>query len=156
MGMHNILYMMRRGELPAAERNEALATYFAGIFRAVRFGIDEAHGRGAAVQYSYLKEKGYLILEENWRFRQTEIDLIAFRKGVMIFVEVKTRFGELYGQPEDSVNWQKQKFLQRASAAYINLHNFEDELRFDIISITFRSNGSYELYHIEDAFFPGL
>ena len=58
MGMHNILYMMRRGELPAAEREEALATYFAGIFRAVRFGIDEAHGRGAALQYSYLKEKG--------------------------------------------------------------------------------------------------
>lgn len=57
MGMHNILYMMRRGELPAAEREQALATYFAGIFRAVRFGIDEAHGRGAALQYSYLKEK---------------------------------------------------------------------------------------------------
>ena len=58
MGMHNILYMMSRGELPAAEREQALATYFAGIFRAVRFGIDEAHGRGAALQYSYLKEKG--------------------------------------------------------------------------------------------------
>ncbi|HEY0447453.1 MAG TPA: hypothetical protein VGD19_13475 [Allosphingosinicella sp.] len=58
MGMHNILYMMRRGELPAAEREQALATYLAGIFRAVRFGIDEAHGRGAALQYSYLREKG--------------------------------------------------------------------------------------------------
>jgi hypothetical protein len=58
MGMHNILYMMRRGELPAAEREQALATYFAGIFRAVRFGIDEAHGRGAAMQYAYLKDKG--------------------------------------------------------------------------------------------------
>ncbi|MBA3677902.1 MAG: hypothetical protein H0W74_10955 [Sphingosinicella sp.] len=60
MGMHNILYMMDRGELPAAEREQALATYVAGIFRAVRFGIDEAHGRGAALQYSYLKEKGAL------------------------------------------------------------------------------------------------
>ncbi len=58
MGMWNILYMMKRGELPVAEREQALATYFAGIFRAVRFGIDEAHGRGAAMQYSYLKEKG--------------------------------------------------------------------------------------------------
>ena len=58
MGMYNILYMMQRGELPAAEREQALATYLAGIFRAVRFGIEEAHGRGAAVQYSYLKEKG--------------------------------------------------------------------------------------------------
>ena len=58
MGAWNILYLMRRGELPIAEREELLATYFAGIFRAVRFGIDEAHGRGAAMQYSYLKEKG--------------------------------------------------------------------------------------------------
>ena len=58
MGLHNILYMMKRGELPAAEREQALATYFVGIFRAVRFGIDEAHGRGAAMQYSYLRDKG--------------------------------------------------------------------------------------------------
>jgi hypothetical protein len=58
MGVYNILYMMDRGELPAAEREQALATYFAGIFRAVRFGTDEAHGRGAAMQYSYLQEKG--------------------------------------------------------------------------------------------------
>jgi hypothetical protein len=64
MGVYNILYMMDRGELPAAEREQALATYFAGIFRAVRFGTDEAHGRGAAMQYSYLKEKGAFAFDE--------------------------------------------------------------------------------------------
>jgi len=64
MGLHNILFMMKRGELPAAEREQALATYFVGIFRAVRFGIDEAHGRGAAMQYSYLKEKGAFRWDE--------------------------------------------------------------------------------------------
>jgi Peptidase family M49 len=64
MGLHNILYMMKRGELPAAEREQALATYFVGIFRAVRFGIDEAHGRGAAAQYSYLKDKGAFRWDE--------------------------------------------------------------------------------------------
>jgi hypothetical protein len=70
MGMYNILYMMDRGELPAAERQQALATYFAGIFRAVRFGTDEAHGRGAALQYSYLKEKGaFEWMPEQQRFR---------------------------------------------------------------------------------------
>jgi hypothetical protein len=58
MGIWNILYLMRRGELPLAEREQLLATYFVGIFRGVRFGIDEAHGRGAAVQYAYLREKG--------------------------------------------------------------------------------------------------
>ncbi|HEX8623875.1 MAG TPA: hypothetical protein VF782_02225 [Allosphingosinicella sp.] len=70
MGLHNILYMMKRGELPAAEREQALATYFVGIFRAVRFGTDEAHGRGAALQYSYLKEKGAFSWDEGaGRFR---------------------------------------------------------------------------------------
>jgi uncharacterized protein (UPF0335 family) len=70
MGIWNILYMMQRGELPAAERDAMLATYFAGIFRAVRFGIDEAHGRGAAVQYSYLKEKGAFAWDSSQsRFR---------------------------------------------------------------------------------------
>ncbi|HEV2080682.1 MAG TPA: hypothetical protein VGR19_12430, partial [Allosphingosinicella sp.] len=70
MGLYNILYMMERGELPAAERDQALATYFAGLFRAVRFGIDEAHGRGAALQLSYLKEKGaYEWVPSQQRFR---------------------------------------------------------------------------------------
>jgi hypothetical protein len=58
MGVFDILYLMGRGELPKAEREQLLATYFAGIFRAVRFGTGEAHGRGAAMQYGYLKEKG--------------------------------------------------------------------------------------------------
>ncbi|MCW3837194.1 hypothetical protein ACFQ1E_14560 [Sphingomonas canadensis] len=58
MGAWNILFMMQKGELPAAEKDQLLATYLAGTFRAMRFGIEEAHGRGAAMQYSYLKDKG--------------------------------------------------------------------------------------------------
>lgn len=70
MGVWNILYLMRRGDMPAAEREEMFATYFAGIFRAVRFGIDEAHGRGAAMQYGYLKEKGAFAWDRSaGRFR---------------------------------------------------------------------------------------
>ncbi|SMF69327.1 dipeptidyl-peptidase 3 family protein [Allosphingosinicella indica] len=70
MGVYNILFMMRQGQLPAAEREAALATYFAGIFRAVRFGIDEAHGRGAAMQYEYLRGKGaFEWVPEDERFR---------------------------------------------------------------------------------------
>jgi hypothetical protein len=68
MGVYNILYLMRRGELPIAEREQLLATYFVGIFRAVRFGTDEAHGRGAAMQYSYLSDKGGFRWDQG-RFR---------------------------------------------------------------------------------------
>ena len=80
MGMHNILYMMKRGELPAAEREEALATYLAGIFRAVRFGIDEAHGRGAALQYSYLKERGAFAWDASQR--RFRIDYAKLERGI--------------------------------------------------------------------------
>ena len=58
MGVWNILFMMEKGEIPAAEKQQLYASYFAGIFRAMRFGIDEAHGKGAALQYGYLKQKG--------------------------------------------------------------------------------------------------
>lgn len=64
MGAYNILFMMEKGELPAAEKNNFLATYFVGLFRAVRFGTNEAHGRGAAFQYSYFKEQGAFSIDE--------------------------------------------------------------------------------------------
>lgn len=58
MGVWNILFMMKKNELPAAERPQLFATYLAGLFRAMRFGIGEAHGKGAAAQYRFLREHG--------------------------------------------------------------------------------------------------
>ncbi|HFB55333.1 MAG TPA: hypothetical protein ENJ46_05360, partial [Hellea balneolensis] len=58
MGAYNILFMMEKGELPASEKQAFLATYFTGLFRAMRWGTDEAHGGGSAYQYSYYKEVG--------------------------------------------------------------------------------------------------
>jgi len=72
MGVWNLIYMMRRGEFPQSEKPELFATYLAGLFRAVRFGIDEAHGRGAAAQYSYLKQKGAFAWDN--RARRFRID----------------------------------------------------------------------------------
>jgi len=63
MGAYNVLFMMQKGELPAAEKENFLATYFAGLFRAMRFGIGEAHGRGAAFQYGYFKEQGAFTVD---------------------------------------------------------------------------------------------
>lgn len=61
MGAWNILFMMQKGELPAAEKSQLFATYLTGTFRAMRFGIEEAHGQGAAMQYGYLKSKGAFV-----------------------------------------------------------------------------------------------
>ena len=58
MGAWNVLYMMDQGVLPAAEKDQIRASYVAGLFRSMRFGAHEAHGKGAAMQYSYLRAKG--------------------------------------------------------------------------------------------------
>ena len=57
-GVWNILFMMDKGELPAAEKPQLFASYLTGIFRSMRFGTQEAHGKGAALQYGYLLNKG--------------------------------------------------------------------------------------------------
>jgi hypothetical protein len=64
MGAYNVLFMMQKGELPVAEKENFLATYFAGLFRSMRFGIGEAHGRGAAFQYGFFKEQGAFAIDE--------------------------------------------------------------------------------------------
>ena len=78
MGAYNILHMMDQGVIPNAERNQIRATYVAGLFRAMRFGIGEAHGRGAAMQYRYLRQKGVLVWDrqaKRFRIDQNRIDL---------------------------------------------------------------------------------
>ena len=58
MGAYQAMYMMDKGILPKADKPRMRATYIAGLFRAMRFGDTEAHGRGAAMQYRYLRAKG--------------------------------------------------------------------------------------------------
>lgn len=83
MGAYNILYMMEKGELPAAEKQQFLATYFAGLFRAMRFGVNEAHGRGAAFQYSYFRDAGAVSVDE------------ASGKFRLDFAKLETAIGDL-------------------------------------------------------------
>jgi hypothetical protein len=70
MGAYNVLFMMDKGVLPAAEKPQIRAAYVAGLFRAMRFGDTDAHGRGAAMQYRYLRDKGGFVWDANAkRFR---------------------------------------------------------------------------------------
>jgi hypothetical protein len=58
MGAHNVLFMIKQKEFPASFRPDILTTYFAGLFRSVRFGVAEAHGKGAALQINYHLKSG--------------------------------------------------------------------------------------------------
>jgi hypothetical protein len=77
MGAYNILFMMDKGVVPVNEREQIRATYVAGLFRAMRFGIGEAHGKGAAMQYRYLRDKGALVWDpatRRFRLDKAKID----------------------------------------------------------------------------------
>lgn len=101
----------------------------------------------------YLIEKGYEILEKNWRFQQAEIDTIAKKEDMLVIVEVKTRKSNYFGEPEEFVNKQKQKLLIKAANAYIEKNNLDLEVRFDIVSVLVTGN-NHRIHHIEDAFHP--
>lgn len=104
----------------------------------------------------YLLDKGYEILERNWRSGKAEIDIIARQNDVLIFIEVKTRTNTSFGQPEDFVDSKKVKFLTSAAGDYMREINYDWEVRFDIISIVIKSRKTTIIRHIEDAFFIGL
>jgi len=70
MGAYNVLFMMDKAVLPAAEKPQIRAAYVAGLFRAMRFGDTDAHGKGAAMQYRYLRDKGGIVWNaDTKRFR---------------------------------------------------------------------------------------
>ena len=109
---------------------------------------------GELLAKNFLESAGYEILDENWTFGKTEIDLIAYRDKTIIFVEVKTRSYNTFGEPEEFVGIEKERQMDIAAEEYINMTDFEGEIRFDIISILFDRTGQYSLRHIEDAFWP--
>jgi hypothetical protein len=63
MGIYNVLYLMDRGILPADGKASLLSTFLAGMFRATRFGVEEAHGCGTALQFHWLLERGVIRLD---------------------------------------------------------------------------------------------
>lgn len=109
---------------------------------------------GEQIARAHLEENGYRILEVNWRYGRAEIDIIAKLNGVLVFVEVKTRRSADHGEPEDFVDYKKEKQLEFASLAYIERKDHEGEIRFDIIAIIFENRELYKINHIEDAFWP--
>jgi putative endonuclease len=109
--------------------------------------------KGEEIALKHLLEKGYKILEKNWRFRHKEVDIIATDSTNLVIVEVKTRTNDIYGDPEQSVTFQKQDYLIAAAEQYLNIKDLTTPVRFDIITIVLEQ-GKFILNHIEDAFYP--
>ncbi|TDG94924.1 YraN family protein [Cardinium endosymbiont of Culicoides punctatus] len=102
---------------------------------------------------NYLEKKGFEILVQNFRYKRFEIDLIARHKNITVFVEVKARKNNLFGNPEDFVNKKKIRRLRIAAEYYLYTHDCSQLIRFDIISILKNKENEFEIIHLEDGFY---
>lgn len=106
---------------------------------------------GEDLAADYLIRKGYTILDRNWRFQKSEIDIIAQKSEIIASIEVKTRSTNEFGNPQDFVNHKKIKLLVMAMNEYIILNEIDAEVRFDIIAIT-KKKTDFNVLHLENAF----
>lgn len=135
-------------------KNVSLLNLFKKFFERKKEAFQKNLGKvGEELAVNYLKKKGYCIIERNFKCPLGEIDIIAEKRGCLIFIEVKTRKRKSEILPEDSVDSKKQKKLKKVAELYINNYCKGDkEFRFDIVSIILEKDKEAIIKLIEDAF----
>jgi putative endonuclease len=106
--------------------------------------------KGENLAAKFLKKSGYKILKRNYVSKYGEIDIVAYDKGTIAFVEVKTRQSENYGPPELAVTREKRKRIIKTSLNYLAINHIDGiDYRFDVVSILFKeddTNPNIELF----------
>jgi len=107
---------------------------------------------GEELAVSFLAEKGFEIVERNYRFGKGELDIIAREKDFLVFVEVKSRESLEYGLPEEAITKRKMAQIRKIAEAYLAEKSITDEnIRFDVVAILFL-NKEVTITHYENAF----
>ena len=108
------------------------------------------YGENRAIQY--LIDKGYDIINRNWRTRTGEIDIIAFKDETIVFIEVKTLPNGTIDMIKKELNYQKQQRILKTSKRFLlnNRQYSNSYVRYDVIVIDMP--GYETVYHIENAF----
>jgi putative endonuclease len=107
---------------------------------------------GEEIAEKFLRRKGYKILARNYRIKGGEIDIVAKDGKTMVFVEVKTRRGEGFGLPQESVTRDKMRRIAKAAKLYLLSTGLGEGVlcRFDVVAVNLEDGVSIE--HIRDAF----
>ena len=105
-------------------------------------------GEDAAMEW--LRERGYYIVERNWRVGRYEIDIIAEHYDTLHFIEVKTRKEGGWQRAYDSIDDQKIRTLRRGAMAYRAMHGIVLELQFDLIAVTWNEEGAIAIEYTEN------
>ncbi len=115
---------------------------------------DPRHRLGVEAEYiaaTALRVQGYQVLEHRFRYGRSDVDLVARRGSVIVFVEVKSRSDDRFGAPSEAVTARKQAKVVRAASAWLSRHPKPwDAVRFDVITV----EGNHVEW-LQDAFRPG-
>jgi len=113
----------------------------------------EVGAQGEMIAQDFLKKLDYHILDQNWRYKHKEIDLIALDKNDLVIVEVKTRRSKRHGETEDFISYQKINFLAEAAGKYVERFKQEVNIRFDVITV-YLLGEDVVVEHVKEAFHP--
>ncbi len=91
-------------------------------------------------------------MHRNWRSGKKEVDIIIFKDGIVVVVEVKTRSDQRYIFPEEAVDRKKQQHLKEAANAFLDSNREYRDVRFDIVSVLLEGDAVKEIIHFEEAF----
>lgn len=120
---------------------------------AISHDLGRASERLAA---TYLMERGYRILDRNYRVGHKEVDLIAARAGIVAFVEVKARAGSGWGHPLEAITWAKRREIEYAARVWIADRGRPGlTYRFDAIAVLW-SHGDAHIEHVPNAWLARL
>ncbi|MBN1364125.1 MAG: YraN family protein [Syntrophaceae bacterium] len=107
---------------------------------------------GEKIAVSFLKKRGYHIIETNYRCALGEIDIVARENEELVFIEVKTRKSNELGYPEQAVGIKKQRKLSQLALCYLEGKKLTNvKARFDVLAITMSASGN-EMKLIKNAF----
>ena len=109
---------------------------------------------GEKLARGYLIWNGYAILATNWSTAFGELDIVAFKGGVLVFVEVKTRHSPSTESALASITANKHERMLKAVYQYLHDHEIDSEAqwRIDVIAVALHANRQPRIDHVEDAF----
>ena len=112
--------------------------------------------KGEDMAADYLQQEGYCILERNWMNNgRKELDIVATKDDVIVFVEVKTRRQGSVTSPIDAVDARKQHRICLAADSFLKAFRVDLPCRFDVVGVIYNEKAS-RVEHVEDAFRPRL
>ncbi|HBT97510.1 MAG TPA: YraN family protein [Desulfobulbaceae bacterium] len=111
---------------------------------------------GERLAADFLRERGHIIVQQNYRKKYGEIDIITKDGDTLVFVEVKTRTSQRYGGAAAAVTVKKQRQITKAALEYMSGQPLQTAARFDVVCVTIDMAGRLQCSLIENAFEAAL